>query len=199
MIKNKRVLSFITAILSFLTAAAFACAAIIFIIWFSAVLDFNNSALKNEFGFDLIKSAGINAFIAITGILLSFALCLFKILTGYYYIKVSAGDKLFFMQREKGTIGFCFLSALMTIFFISSVCAVKSLKPYAWIIILFATLYLLQTILPVIEIVVFEIRDKKERANKADIAEIVPTEENVKNELESEAQTTIESKEKPDF
>ena len=191
---NRRILSFITAILSFLTAAAFACTAIIFIIRFSAVLDFNNAALKNEFGFDLIKSTGINAFIAVTGILLSFALYLFKILTGYYYIKVSGGDKLFFMQREKGTFGFCFLSAIMTAAFIAVGVGVNSLKPYAGITFTFAALYCLQTVLPLVEITVFEIKDKKERANAPAPTEVVPTETNIKEELEHDAENADKSR-----
>ncbi len=191
---NRRILSFITAILSFLTAAAFAYTAMIFIIRFSAVLDFNNAALKNEFGFSLIKSTGINAFIAITGILLSLALCLFKILTGYYYIKVSGGDKLFFMQREKGTFGFCFLSAIMTAAFIAVGVGVNSLKPYAGITFTFAALYCLQTVLPLVEITVFEKKKKKERANAPAPTEIVPTETNIKEELERDAENADKSR-----
>ena len=194
MIMNRRILSFITAVLSFLTAAAFACAAIVFIIRFSAVLDFNNAALKNEFGFDLIKSAGINAFIAVTGILLSFALCLLKILTGYYYIKVSGGDKLFFMQREKGTFGFCFLSAIMAAAFISVGAGINSLKPYVGVTTTFAALYCLQTVLPLAEIIIFEIKDKKERANAPAPTGVVPTEENVKAELERDAENADKSR-----
>lgn len=191
---KRRILSFITAIISFLTAVAFACAAIMFIIRFSAVLDFNNSALKNAFGFDLIKSTGINAFIAITGILLSFALCLFKILTGYYYIKVSGGDKLFFMKQEKSTIGFCCLSAIMAAIFIAVACSVTALKPYLPITVTFAVLYCLQIVLPITEITLFEIKDKKERNCDPAVEEPLPTEENVKSELEREAENAVNDK-----
>ena len=186
--KNKRLLSFISAIISFVLAALYVFAAILFAVRFAAVLDFNNQTFKDAFGFDLIKATGLNTFIAVTGILLSVALCLFKVLTGYYYIKVSGGDKLFFMQREKGVIGFSALALVVLIAFIVAAATIESLKPYIAVIITFCVLYALQIILPIAEIIAFEVKDKKERASLREVP--APTELSIKNELESDAAET---------
>lgn len=191
--KNKRVLSLITAVNSFVIAAAYFFACVIFAVKFNDVLDFNSGAFENLFGVELLKAAGINAFVAITGILLSFALGLYRLGVGYYYIKVSSGDDAFYMQREKGIIGYSVGSIIVVVAYKF---VVSWLKGYAPFLLPFAicviALYSVGVVLPLIELVLFEMKLKKKKSDivgeekGSTVAEIKETLESGSDDVKSE-------------
>lgn len=191
--KNRRILSLITAVNSFVIAAAYFFACVIFAVKFNDVLDFNSGVFENLFGVELLKAAGINAFVAVTGILLSFALGLYRVGVGYYYIKVSRGDDTFYMQREKGVIGCSVGSFIVLIAYKFLVGGLKgyapSLLPFAIVVI---ALYAVGILLPMIELVLFEIKLKKKKIDIASdekgstVAEIKETLEGESDDVKSE-------------
>ena len=179
--KKIRILSLINAVVTLAIAAVYVVTTVIS----ANVL---NTPVVGAGDFVGERTAKLNAVAGTFGIIISIALMLLSLLITYYSVKIAFGGDEFYGERKSGIVFFAALSLVS-----ASVCFVLSqsrrLSAYRICTYCLGGLYCAQFALPIIELIVCEIKKKREIAAENGVCSLqVATVESVKKELEDEAE-----------
>lgn len=179
--KKIRILSLINAVVTLATAAVYVV---------TTVISVNklNAPVVGADKFVTERTAKLNAGAGTFGIIISIALMLLSLLVTYYSAKIAFGGDEFYGERKSGIVFFAALSLVS-----ASVCFALSqsgrLSAYKTCLYCLGGLYCAQFALPIIELIVCEIKKKREIAAENGVCSLqVATVESVKKELEDEAE-----------
>lgn len=179
--KKIRILSLINAVVTLATAAVYVV---------TTVISVNklNAPVVGADKFVTERTAKLNAVAGTFGIIISIALMLLSLLVTYYSAKIAFGGDEFYGERKSGIVFFAALSLVS-----ASVCFALSqsgrLSAYKTCLYCLGGLYCAQFALPIIELIVCEIKKKREIAAENGVCSLqVATVESVKKELEDEAE-----------
>ena len=172
--KKIRILSLINAVVTLAIAAVYVVTTVIS----ANVL---NTPCVGE------RTAKLNAVAGTFGIIISIALMLLSLLVTNYSAKIAFGGDEFYGERKSGIVFFAVLSLVAAL-----ICLALSqsgrLSAYRTCTYCLSGLYCAQFALPIIELIVCEIKKKREIAAENGVCSLqVATVESVKKELEDEA------------
>lgn len=173
--KKIRILSLVNAVVTLAIAAVYVVTTVIS----ANVL---NTPVVGE------RTAKLNAVAGTFGIIISIALMLLSLLVTYYSAKIAFGGDEFYGDRKSGIVFFAVLSLVAAL-----ICLALSqsgrLSAYRTCTYCLGGLYCAQFALPIIELIVCEIKKKREIAAENEVCSLqVATVESVKKELEDEAE-----------
>lgn len=182
---ERRPISLIVAVLSFIAAAAYLVYACVCAFGIDNVKD----AVKGLWGFKYVANVGLYTLFSVLGIVLFFVLGLYRGLMGYFYLKTYKGDPSFYKARRWDTILFSGLSLVMSAVYFAVYSSEGFSLPFMsdGVTLCAAVLYLLFCALPLLERLICFFWAKTSGRTFED----VPTKEDIAEELEADAEMSV--------
>lgn len=189
--KKRYHISFVTGVLSGLTAIGFAVLMIYATVRIKLVAEVISDTTDDLAGINLLAFAGISYLVSILVVVISFALAGYRATLAYFYIKTAFSDEKFYEERRKSVIWFSVLAFIMLGAFISAYMLFDVLenKTLSAFLIALSIDYFLLGILPLIER-----RIVKFIANKKRKVEIISGEEFNKEKIAEELDDLAEKR-----
>ncbi len=189
---KKRYLSLACAVLSGALACAYVVYAVLCACNIGVVSEVMTNTADGLWGIQLVKYVGLSLIFSILGIVAFGVLGIYRALMVYYHAKIFGGDRKFFKEQRKGTIGFSFLALVMTFVFGFVYYNGNFTLPFVGDVgaLVAAITYLVLALLPVIEIIgeaivgVVEKRRLKKQAT--------PDKDDIVEEIDALAERSVE-------